>query len=147
MTVLSGVLPDVIPAGLAECAALARALETATRRADHTGEGHDLYGVRAAIRMASEEPGPGQMDAPQAKKHIAVLQRARRISPSRSGGAQRIRELQGTRRPTSGPNSQRRSQTPVGWSGWGTRTGWKHARCRFPGPSHNSSEGSWRKSG
>ena len=62
----------------AECAALARALESASRR-NKTPEGVTIFaGAQAAIRrMASEEPGPGQQYALQARKHAATLRRAR----------------------------------------------------------------------
>jgi len=61
----------------AECAALARALESVSG-----GYVPDQVAIftdaQAAIRrMASEEPGPGQQYAIQARKHIAVLRRAR----------------------------------------------------------------------
>ena len=47
-------------------------------KADRSETGHDLTDAQAAIRrMASEEPGPGQQYALQAKKHIATLRRAR----------------------------------------------------------------------
>ena len=61
------------------------------------------------------------------------------ISSTRSGGAQHTRESQGTRRPTNGPSSRRRSQTPVGSNGLVTRTDWGHARCRSSDPSRTSS--------
>ena len=62
----------------AECAAIARALETATFRAKR----HKLGAVtiftdaQAAItRMASDEPGPGQVYAIAARKHLSTLRR------------------------------------------------------------------------
>jgi len=62
----------------AECAALARALESASRR-QITPERVTIFtSAQAAIgRMASEKPGPGQQYALQARKHIATLRRAR----------------------------------------------------------------------
>jgi len=62
----------------AECAALARALEAASRR-NTTPERVTIFtDAQAAIRrMASDEPGPGQQYALQAWKHIASLRRAR----------------------------------------------------------------------
>jgi ribonuclease HI len=62
----------------AECATLARALETAVRR-QMTPERVTIFtDAQAVIRcMASEEQGPGQMYALQARKHIATLRRAR----------------------------------------------------------------------
>ena len=60
----------------AECAALTRALETATRRETAPERATIFTDAQAAIRrMASEEPGPGQMYALQARKHIEVLRR------------------------------------------------------------------------
>jgi hypothetical protein len=58
----------------AECAALAQALESAARR-NTTPERVTIFtDAQAAIRrMASEEPGPGQQYALQARKHIATL--------------------------------------------------------------------------
>jgi len=63
----------------AECAALARALEPASRR-QTTPERITIFtdAQAASRRMASEEPGPGQQQyALQARKHIAALRRAR----------------------------------------------------------------------
>jgi len=61
----------------AECAALARALELVS--GGYTPDRVTIFtDAQAAIRrMASEEPGPGQQYAIQARKHIAVLRRAR----------------------------------------------------------------------
>jgi len=61
----------------AECAALARALESASRR-NWVPERVTIFtDAQAAIRrMASDDPGPGQQYALQARKHIAVLHRA-----------------------------------------------------------------------
>ena len=61
----------------AECAALARALESVTK--GHVPERVTIFtDAQAAIRrMASDEPGPGQEYAVQARKHIAALRRAR----------------------------------------------------------------------
>ena len=62
----------------AECAALARALEEVSRR-NTTLERVTIFSdAQAAIkRMASDEPGPGQHYALQARKHIAALRRAK----------------------------------------------------------------------
>jgi len=62
----------------AECAALAQALEEASRR-NTTPERVTIFtDAQSAIgRMASDEPGPGQQYALQARKHIATLRRAR----------------------------------------------------------------------
>jgi len=61
----------------AECAALARALESATR--GYVPERVSIFtDAQAAIRrMASDDPGPGQQYAIQARKHIATLRRDR----------------------------------------------------------------------
>ena len=62
----------------AECAALARALEAAWRRATTPERVTTFTDTQAAIRrMASDEPGPGQQYALQARKHIAALRRAK----------------------------------------------------------------------
>jgi len=62
----------------AECAALARALESASRRQMTPERVSNFIDAQAAIRwMASEKPGPSQMHVLQARKHIAVLRRAR----------------------------------------------------------------------
>jgi len=62
----------------AECAALARALELASQR-NTTPERVTIFSdAQAAIRrMASDEPGPGQQYALQARKHIATLRQSR----------------------------------------------------------------------
>jgi len=61
-----------------ECAALAHALELAAQR-NSTPEQVTIFSdAQAAIRrMASDEPGPGQQYAIQARKHIAALRQAR----------------------------------------------------------------------
>jgi len=62
----------------AECVALARALKTASRRQTLPKRVTIFTDAEAAIRrMASEEPGPGQMYALQTRKHIAVLRGVR----------------------------------------------------------------------
>ena len=61
----------------AECAALARALETATKRTPAPKYVTIFTDAQAAIkRMASNEPGPGQKYAFEVRKHIAALRRA-----------------------------------------------------------------------
>jgi len=62
----------------AECAALAHALQLAAQR-NTTPERVTIFSdAQAAIRrMTSDEPGPGQQYAIQARKHIAALRRAR----------------------------------------------------------------------
>jgi ribonuclease HI len=62
----------------AECAALARALETATRRQTTPERITSFTDAQATIkRMASEKPGSGQLYAIHARKHIAALRKAR----------------------------------------------------------------------
>jgi len=61
----------------AECAALARVLETAARRDPAPNHITIFTDAQAAVqRMASDEPGPGQKYALEAREHIAVLRRA-----------------------------------------------------------------------
>ena len=61
-----------------ECAALARALESASRRQTTPERVIIFTDAQAAIRrMVSEEPGPSQKYALQARKHIAMLRKAR----------------------------------------------------------------------
>jgi len=62
----------------AECTTLARVLELAAQR-NSTPERITIFSdAQAAIRrMASDEPGPGQQYALQARKHITTLRRAR----------------------------------------------------------------------
>jgi len=62
----------------AECAALARALELASRRNTTPKRVTIFTDAQAAIRRTAwDEPGPGQRYALQARKHIATLHRAR----------------------------------------------------------------------
>jgi len=62
----------------AECAALARALESASRGNTIPERVAIFTDAQTAIkRMSSEEPGPGQQYALQARKYIAALRRAR----------------------------------------------------------------------
>jgi ribonuclease HI len=61
----------------AECAALARALDTAVKSVPIPDHVTIFTDAQAAIRrMASDEPGPGQKYALEARAHIAVLRRA-----------------------------------------------------------------------
>jgi len=63
----------------AECAALAQALELAVQRSTTPERVTIFSDAQAAIqRMASDEPGPGQQYALQARKHITTLCRARK---------------------------------------------------------------------
>jgi hypothetical protein len=76
-------------------------------------------GTRAAIRrMASAEPGPGQMYVTMARKHIRHYGGPDRVSSSRSAGDQRIQVSQVTRRTMSGPSSRGRSRTHTAWNGY-----------------------------
>ena len=60
-----------------ECAAFARALESASRRQTTPERITNFTDAQAAIRrIASEEPGVGQQYAVQARKHIAMLPKA-----------------------------------------------------------------------
>jgi len=61
--------------------------------------------------MTHDEPGPGQTYALEARQAIAAL---RRQSRSRSVGARRTKESQGTRPRTSGPNWPPANQTTHG---------------------------------
>jgi len=57
----------------ADCAALSRSQETATRRQRMPERVTIFADAQAAIRrMASEEPGPGQVYALQARRHIEI---------------------------------------------------------------------------
>jgi len=61
-----------------EFAALARALESASRRQTIPERITIITDAQAAIRrIASDEPGPGQQYTLQARKHITTLRRAR----------------------------------------------------------------------
>jgi len=96
----------------AECAARARALESASRGRTVPQRVKIFTDVQAAIRqMASDEPGPRQQYAPQARKHTAAL------CSARLGiiiGAQHTRVSPAMRRPRSGRRLLRRSQIPMG---------------------------------
>ena len=61
-----------------ECAAVARALESASRRNTVPERVTIFTDAQAAIRrMGFDEPGPGQKYALEARKHIAAMRRAR----------------------------------------------------------------------
>jgi len=103
---------------VAECAALARTLESASKRNSIPERVTIFSDAQAAIgRMASDGPGPGQQYALQARKHIAALRRARPGIIMKSDGAQHTMESPATRRPTNGRKLRQRSQTPVVWNG------------------------------
>jgi len=86
--------------------------------------------------MASSEPGAGQLYAAQARKYGEQG----RISPSKSGGAQRTKGSRGIGRPTSGLSSQRGNWTP----GYSTLIGPGRDQCGSPDPSHTSNGRSQR---
>ena len=61
----------------AECAVLAHALETATKRAPTPSHVTIFTNAQAAIkRVVSDDPGPGQKYALEKRQHIATLRRA-----------------------------------------------------------------------
>jgi len=61
----------------AECVAIARALESASRRNTIPDRVTSVTDAQAAIRrIASDEPGPGQRYALEAREHITALRRA-----------------------------------------------------------------------
>jgi ribonuclease HI len=61
----------------AECAALARALETAAKSVPTPSQVTIFTDAQAAIRrMSTDEPGPGQKYALEARQHIAALRTA-----------------------------------------------------------------------
>jgi ribonuclease HI len=60
-----------------ECAALAHALETAAKRVPTPSHVTIFTDTQAAIRrMSTDEPGPGQQYALEARQHIAILRSA-----------------------------------------------------------------------
>ena len=102
----------------AECAALACALEAASRR-QTTPERVTIStdGQAAIRRMASEDPDPGQIYALQERKHIATMRGARpnitievRWRPVHKRGSRK-------RGGRIGPGSQQKSQMAAGWNG------------------------------
>jgi len=101
----------------AECAALAHALEVVARRNTAPERVTIFSDAQAAIRMASDEPGPGQWYAIQAQKHIATLRRARPGIMIEIRWCPAHKESPATRRPTSGHRPQQGSRAPAGWSG------------------------------
>ena len=132
----------------AECAALARALEEASRRNMIPDRVTIFSDAQAAIRrMASDEPAPARSTRSRPEGTSRNCGRRDRASPSRSGGVQRTRGWKETRRPTNGPNSRRKSQTPAGWNGYTTWTGRRRAPCPSPDRSPISGGRSTGKSG
>jgi hypothetical protein len=125
----------------AECAALARALETAARRQMALERVTIFTDAQAAIkRTASEEPGPGQRYAIQARKHIAAQRRARPgiVIESQHKG------VPGNEKADEGPSLQWTSRTHMEWNGYGIPIGPEHDRCHS---LDTSSERSPRRSG
>jgi len=81
-----------------ECAALARALQVAASRNHALGSVTIFTDCQAAIgRMASDEPGPGQKYALEARQHIASLRAKEPSVKIEFGGAPVIRALKATR--------------------------------------------------
>jgi ribonuclease HI len=102
----------------AESATLARALEVAARRRTPPAKVTIFTDSQAAMaRIASEEPGPGQKYAIQARKWIKALQESRpeaeieiRWCPSHEGSQEMKRQM-------SGRSWQRKIQIRAAWSG------------------------------
>jgi ribonuclease HI len=120
----------------AECAAVARALETAARRQTTPERVTIFTDAQAAIRrMASEDLaragctrfGPGGTSRRYGEPA--------RVSPSGYGGAPPTRESQGTRKPTSGRSSRPTNRTRAVWNGWREVSD----RCRSRDHSRTSS--------
>ena len=66
--------PTWVGARNAECGGLARALQVAATRGDSIGAVTIFSDAQAAIaRMTTDEPGPGQQYALEARRHIAAL--------------------------------------------------------------------------
>jgi len=129
----------------AQCATLAGALESASRRQTTPEQATTPTDAQAAIkRIASEEPDPSQLYALQARKHIATLWRASPIiieirwCPAHKGAG-------ATRRRTSGRKPRQNSQTPGGWNGRTARAGRRYAQCRSRDSSKTSSRRFRRK--
>jgi len=122
-----------------ECAALERALETATRRVPTPSHVTIFTDAQVAIkRMSSDEPAPGRSMRWKQGSTSPSYGEKRRAPSLRSDGARHMKAWKETSRPTNGPSSRQKSQTPQGLSG---RT--KHA----PGPSLTSDGRSRRRSG
>ena len=106
----------------AECAAIARALETAAGRRNKLGNLSIFTDAQAAIwRMASHDPGPGQKYAIAVRRHIAEL---RRTEPDIKPEIRRRPTTaisKGTKKPTSAPSWPPTGQTHGG-SGSATQT-------------------------
>jgi len=94
----------------AKCEALARALESASRRQTTPERVAIFTDAQAAIRrMAPEDLGPGQMHALQARRHITALRGARPDIAIEIRRCSAHRESPEMRRPACG--------IPMGWNG------------------------------
>jgi len=135
----------------AECAALARALETARRRNTVPERVTIFTDAQAAIRrMASDEPGPGQKYALEARKHIAALRRAApgivievRWCPAHTGVEGNEKADEWAKLAAEEPDA--RGVEGLKWLA--TRTGRRSAQCRSPGLLPTSSGRSPRRNG
>jgi len=104
----------------AECAALARHQRRPQDRRRQRGL-HTIIitDIQTAIRrMASGEPGPGQMYAIQARRHIATLRRARPSVTIEIRWCPAHKESRGMRKPTRGRSPRRKNRTRAAWNGW-----------------------------
>jgi len=135
----------------AECAALARALETASRRQTTPERVTVFTDAQAAVRrMASEETGSGQMYVLRARKHISVLGQAgyHHQDPVAFGTQGSPREREGRRTGQARGRGDRHARGRMAE----IRTDQGCAHCRCPDRSHTSSGRSrgrneWRRGG
>jgi len=119
----------------AECAALERALEVATRRRQPPERVTIFSDAQAALaRIASDEPGPGQQYALKAGKWVAQLRKTRPGAVSNCGGALHTKGWKETRGQTRRRSWQQKNQKGGGSSGWATRTAMEEEACRSQGP-------------
>ena len=131
----------------AECVALARALETASRRQTLLERITIFTDAQAAIRrMASKEPGRPEVRASGMKAYRKRRTRPDitieiRWCPVHKGVAAAGNEK------GDEPNSLRKSQMPVGWNGEGILTERRRARCCSLGLLHTSRGRYRRRSG
>jgi len=99
----------------AECAALAHALELAEQRSTTPERVTTFSDAQAAIRrVASDEPGPGQQYALQARKHITTLHRARKGIVIEIQWCPAHKGVAGNEKANGGARLQQGSRTPVG---------------------------------
>ena len=97
----------------------------------HLGEEREKSDGTATAQMWERNPGGG-VSRGASKSPSDITIEIRRF-PARRGSRE-------TRRPTNGPSSRRKCQTPAGWGGWFVRTGRGRARCRSPDPLFISSD-------